>query len=122
MPIFLTCLPILFRLDVCSELCEVITANNDILLLDEPTNTWMCDLFYGWKIFYRITRSSCCGLTTMFLDHVTNRTIEISLEKYTITTNLTVCRGVEEQQLASQTPTKQIDQTEKLIENLEPSW
>jgi len=106
------------------ELAKLLLQNNDILLLDEPTNhldiesiLWLEDFLKGYAGAVVVVSHD-----KMFLDHVTNRTIEISLGKIydynkPYSKYLVQRKELREQQLASQkNQQKQIDQTEKLIE------
>ena len=106
------------------ELAKLLLQNNDILLLDEPTNhldiesiLWLEDFLTGYAGAVVVVSHD-----KMFLDNVTNRTIEISLGKIydfnkPYTQYLVQRNELREQQLASQkNQQKQIDQTEKLIE------
>ncbi len=106
------------------ELAKLLLQNNDILLLDEPTNhldiesiLWLEDFLNAYPGIVMLVSHD-----KMFLDRVTNRTIEISLgsiydfpkpySKY-----LVVRSELREQQLAAQkNQQKQIEHTEKLIE------
>lgn len=106
------------------ELAKLLLQNNDILLLDEPTNhldiesiLWLEEFLKGYAGAVVIVSHD-----KMFLDNVTNRTIEISLgkiydfnkpySKYLILRN-----ELREQQLASQkNQQKHIEHTEKLID------
>ncbi|MDC7994316.1 ABC-F family ATP-binding cassette domain-containing protein [Altibacter sp. HG106] len=106
------------------ELAKLLLQNNDILLLDEPTNhldiesiLWLEDFLNAYPGVVMLVSHD-----KMFLDRVTNRTIEISLgsiydfpkpySKY-----LVVRSELREQQLAAQkNQQKQIEHTEKLIE------
>ncbi|MGJ8664752.1 MAG: ABC-F family ATP-binding cassette domain-containing protein [Patiriisocius sp.] len=106
------------------ELAKLLLQNNDILLLDEPTNhldiesiLWLEDFLKGYTGAVVVVSHD-----KMFLDNVTNRTIEISLGKIydynkPYTKYLVQRQELREQQLASQkNQQKQIEQTEKLIE------
>ncbi|MGB3342871.1 MAG: ABC-F family ATP-binding cassette domain-containing protein [Aequorivita sp.] len=106
------------------ELAKLLLQNNDILLLDEPTNhldiesiLWLEDFLKNYTGAVVIVSHD-----RMFLDNVTNRTIEISLGKIydfnkAYTQYLVLRQELREQQLASQkNQQKQIDQTEKLID------
>jgi len=106
------------------ELAKLLLQNNDILLLDEPTNhldiesiLWLEDFLKGYAGAVVVVSHD-----KMFLDQVTNRTIEISLGKIydynkPYTQYLVQRNELREQQLASQkNQQKQIEQTEKLIE------
>ena len=106
------------------ELAKLLLQNNDILLLDEPTNhldiesiLWLEEFLKGYAGAVVIVSHD-----KMFLDNVTNRTIEISLGKIydfnkPYTQYLILRNELREQQLASQkNQQKQIEQTEKLID------
>jgi ATP-binding cassette subfamily F protein 3 len=106
------------------ELAKLLLQNNDILLLDEPTNhldiesiLWLEEFLKGYAGAVVIVSHD-----KMFLDNVTNRTIEISLGKIydfnkPYTQYLVFRNELREQQLASQkNQQKQIEQTEKLID------
>jgi ATP-binding cassette subfamily F protein 3 len=105
------------------ELAKLLLQNNDILLLDEPTNhldiesiLWIEDFLKNY-----IGAVVVVSHDKMFLDNITNRTIEISLGKIydynkPYSKYLIQRQELREQQLASQkNQQKQIDQTEKLI-------
>ncbi|WP_109302550.1 ATP-binding cassette domain-containing protein [Aquimarina sp. AU474] len=106
------------------ELAKLLLQNNDILLLDEPTNHLDIESIIWLENFLK----SYSGVVIivshdkMFLDNVTNRTIEISLGRiYDYNTYyskyLVLRKEMREQQLATQkNQSKQIEQTEKLIE------
>jgi len=106
------------------ELAKLLLQNHDILLLDEPTNhldiesiLWLEEFLKGYAGAVVLVSHD-----KMFLDNVTNRTIEISLGKIydypkPYTKYLVLRRELREQQLATQkNQQKQIEQTEKLIE------
>lgn len=106
------------------ELAKLLLQNNDILLLDEPTNhldiesiLWLEEFLKGYTGAVVIVSHD-----KMFLDNVTNRTIEISLGKIydfnkPYTQYLVLRNELRDQQLASQkNQQKQIEQTEKLID------
>ncbi|TVZ24117.1 ATP-binding cassette subfamily F protein 3 [Dokdonia sp. Hel_I_63] len=106
------------------ELAKLLLQNHDILLLDEPTNhldiesiIWLETFLKGYSGAVAIVSHD-----KMFLDNVTNRTIEISLGRIydypkPYTEYLVLRKELREQQLASQkNQQKQIEQTEKLIE------
>ena len=106
------------------ELAKLLLQNHDILLLDEPTNhldiesiIWLETFLKGYSGAVAIVSHD-----KMFLDNVTNRTIEISLGRIydypkPYTEYLVLRSELREQQLASQkNQQKQIEQTEKLIE------
>jgi len=106
------------------ELAKLLLQNNDILLLDEPTNhldiesiLWMEDFLKNYPGAVMLVSHD-----KMFLDNVTNRTIEISLGKIydypkPYSKYLKLRAELREQQLATQkNQQKQIEHTEKLIE------
>lgn len=106
------------------ELAKLLLQNHDILLLDEPTNhldiesiIWLENFLRGYSGAVVIVSHD-----KMFLDNVTNRTIEISLGRIydypkAYSKYLILRKELRDQQLASQkNQQKQIEQTEKLIE------
>ncbi len=106
------------------ELAKLLLQNNDILLLDEPTNhldiesiIWLENFLKNYPGVVVIVSHD-----KMFLDNVTNRTIEISLGRIydynkPYSKYLVLRKEMREQQLAAQkNQSKQIEQTEKLIE------
>ncbi|MCD2260218.1 ABC-F family ATP-binding cassette domain-containing protein [Psychroserpens luteolus] len=106
------------------ELAKLLLQNNDVLLLDEPTNHLDIESIIWLESFLKNYSGAVVIVShdKMFLDNVTNRTIEISLgriydypkpySKFLILRN-----EIKTQQLASQkNQQKQIEQTEKLIE------
>jgi ATP-binding cassette subfamily F protein 3 len=106
------------------ELAKLLLQNNDLLLLDEPTNhldiesiIWLENFLKGYTGAVVIVSHD-----KMFLDNVTNRTIEISLGRIydyskPYTQFLALRKEMKIQQLAAQkNQEKQIQQTEKLIE------
>lgn len=106
------------------ELAKLLLQNNDILLLDEPTNHLDIESILWLEEFLK-TYSGAVVIVShdrMFLDNVTNRTIEISLGKIydynkPYSQYLVLRNELREQQLASQkNQQKQIEQTEKLID------
>ena len=106
------------------ELAKLLLQNNDILLLDEPTNHLDIESII-WLEQFLITYSGAVVIVShdkMFLDNVTNRTIEISVGKIydypkPYSKFLELRQEIREQQLASQkNQEKKIQQTEKLIE------
>ncbi|HSI69806.1 MAG TPA: ATP-binding cassette domain-containing protein [Gillisia sp.] len=106
------------------ELAKLLLQSNDILLLDEPTNHLDIESII-WLESFLNNYPGCVIIVShdkMFLDNVTNRTIEISLGKIydykkPYSQYLIQRDELREQQLASQkNQEKQIEQTEKLIE------
>lgn len=106
------------------ELAKILLQNNDVLLLDEPTNhldiesiLWLEDFLKNYSGALVIVSHD-----KMFLDTITNRTIEISLGKIydykkPYSEYLVLREELRGQQLATQkNQQKQIDHTEKLIE------
>ena len=106
------------------ELAKLLLQNNDILLLDEPTNHLDIESIIWLEYFLNNYYGAVVIVShdKMFLDNVTNRTIEISLGRIydypkPYTKYLVLREELREQQLASQkNQQKQIEQTEKLIE------
>ncbi len=106
------------------ELAKLLLQNNDVLLLDEPTNhldiesiLWLEEFLKNYTGVVMLVSHD-----RMFLDNITNRTIEISLGKIydynkPYTKYLALREELRTQQLATQkNQQKQIEQTEKLIE------
>ncbi|NNM17697.1 MAG: ABC-F family ATP-binding cassette domain-containing protein [Croceitalea sp.] len=106
------------------ELAKLLLQNNDVLLLDEPTNhldiesiIWLEQFLTGYSGVVVIVSHD-----KMFLDNVTNRTIEISLGRIydynkPYSQFLKLRAEIKEQQTnAQKNQDKQIQQTEKLIE------
>jgi len=106
------------------ELAKLLLQNNDILLLDEPTNHLDIESIIWLEGFLRNYTGAVAIVShdKMFLDNVTNRTIEISLGRIydypkPYSKYLVLREELRTQQLASQkNQQKQIEQTEKLIE------
>jgi len=106
------------------ELAKLLLQNNDILLLDEPTNHLDIESIIWLEGFLKNYPGAVVIVShdKMFLDHVTNRTIEISLGRIydypkPYSDYLVLREELRTQQLASQkNQQKQIEQTEKLIE------
>ncbi|WP_346880862.1 ABC-F family ATP-binding cassette domain-containing protein [uncultured Algibacter sp.] len=106
------------------ELAKLLLQNNDILLLDEPTNHLDIESIIWLEGFLKNYAGAVAIVShdKMFLDNVTNRTIEISLGRIydypkPYTKYLILREELRTQQLASQkNQQKQIEQTEKLIE------
>jgi len=106
------------------ELAKLLLQNNDLLLLDEPTNHLDIESIIWLENFLK-TYSGAVFLVShdkMFLDNVTNRTIEISLGKIydykkPYSQFLVLRKDIKEKQLQAQkNQEKQIKQTEQLIE------
>ena len=106
------------------ELAKLLLQNNDVLLLDEPTNHLDIESII-WLEQFLTTYSGAVVIVShdrMFLDNVTNRTIEISVGKIydypkPYTKFLELRKEIREMQLASQkNQEKKIQHTEKLIE------
>lgn len=106
------------------ELAKLLLQNNDVLLLDEPTNHLDIESIIWLEGFLKNYPGAVVIVShdKMFLDNVTNRTIEISLgriydynkpySKYLVLRN-----EIKEQQLAAQkNQEKYIEHTEKLID------
>jgi ATP-binding cassette subfamily F protein 3 len=106
------------------ELAKLLLQSNDILLLDEPTNHLDIESIIWLEGFLRNYPGAVVIVShdKMFLDNVTNRTIEISLGRIydypkSYSKYLVLREEIKVQQLASQkNQQKQIEQTEKLIE------
>jgi len=105
------------------ELAKLLLQSNDILLLDEPTNHLDIESILWLESFLQ-NFGGCVVIVShdkMFLDNVTNRTIELSLGQiYDYNkpySKFKVLREeLREQQLAAQkNQQKEIEQTEKLI-------
>ncbi len=106
------------------ELAKLLLQNNDVLLLDEPTNHLDIESIIWLEGFLKNYSGAVVIVShdKMFLDNVTNRTIEISLGRIydypkPYSKYLVLREELKTQQLASQkNQQKQIEQTEKLIE------
>lgn len=106
------------------ELAKLLLQNNDLLLLDEPTNHLDIESIIWLEGFLKNYSGAVVIVShdKMFLDNVTNRTIEISLGRIydynkPYSKFLELRKEIKEQQLATQkNQEKQIQQTEKLIE------
>ncbi|KGO88894.1 ABC-F family ATP-binding cassette domain-containing protein [Flavobacterium suncheonense] len=106
------------------ELAKLLLQNNDILLLDEPTNHLDIESIIWLEGFLKSFPGVVVIIShdKMFLDNVTNRTIEISLGKIydynkPYSQYLVLRQEIREKQLATQkNQQKKIEETEKLIE------
>ena len=106
------------------ELAKLLLQNNDILLLDEPTNHLDIESIIWLENFLKNYAGAIVLVShdKMFLDNVTNRTIEISLGniydyKKPYSQYLELRSEIREKQLQTQkNQQKQIEHTEKLIE------
>ncbi|WP_053970251.1 ATP-binding cassette domain-containing protein [Mangrovimonas sp. ST2L15] len=106
------------------ELAKLLLQNHDILLLDEPTNHLDIESIIWLENFLKNSSGAVVIVShdKMFLDNVTNRTIEISLGRIydypkSYSKFLVLRKEIKEQQMAAQkNQEKQIQQTEKLIE------
>ncbi|GAL70295.1 ABC transporter ATP-binding protein [Jejuia pallidilutea] len=106
------------------ELAKLLLQDNDILLLDEPTNHLDIESIIWLEGFLKNYTGAVVIVShdKMFLDNVTNRTIEVSLGRIydypkPYSKYLVLREEIREQQLASQkNQQKQIEHTEKLIE------
>ncbi|WP_242118310.1 ABC-F family ATP-binding cassette domain-containing protein [Aestuariivivens sediminicola] len=106
------------------ELAKLLLQNNDILLLDEPTNHLDIESIIWLEGFLKNYAGAVVIVShdKMFLDNVTNRTIEISLGRIydypkPYSKYMVLREELKTQQLASQkNQQKQIEHTEKLIE------
>jgi ATP-binding cassette subfamily F protein 3 len=106
------------------ELAKLLLQANDILLLDEPTNHLDIESIIWLESFLRVYPGVVVIVShdKMFLDNVTNRTIEISLGKIydfnkPYSEYLELRGEIREKQLATQkNQQKSIEHTEKLIE------
>lgn len=106
------------------ELAKLLLQSNDILLLDEPTNHLDIESIIWLESFLKTFPGVVLIIShdKMFLDNVTNRTIEISLGKIydynkPYSQYLVLREEIREKQLATQkNQQKKIEETEKLIE------
>ncbi|MEW5674981.1 ABC-F family ATP-binding cassette domain-containing protein [Flavobacterium enshiense] len=106
------------------ELAKLLLQSNDILLLDEPTNHLDIESIIWLESFLKTFPGVVLIIShdKMFLDNVTNRTIEISLGKIydynkPYSQYLVLRQEIREKQLATQkNQAKKIEETEKLIE------
>lgn len=106
------------------ELAKLLLEKHDILLLDEPTNHLDIDSILWLEQFLQNYPGAVVIVShdKMFLDNVTNRTIEISLGRIydypkPYTKFLALRAEIREQQAATlKNQQKEIERTEKLIE------
>ncbi len=106
------------------ELAKLLLQNNDILLLDEPTNHLDIESIIWLENFLKNYAGAIVLVShdKMFLDNVTNRTIEISLGqiydyKKPYSQFLLLRAEIKEKQLQAQkNQEKEIQHTQKLIE------
>ncbi len=105
------------------ELAKLLLQKNDILLLDEPTNHLDIESIIWFENFLKNFSGAIMTVShdRMFLDNITNRTIEISLGKIydykkPYTQYLVLRNEIKEKQLQSQkNQEKEIQRTEQLI-------
>lgn len=106
------------------ELAKLLLQDNDVLLLDEPTNHLDIESIIWLEQFLKNYPGAVVIIShdKMFLDNVTNRTIELSMGKIydfekPYSEYLILREEFRELQLASQkNQAKKIEETEKLIE------
>ena len=106
------------------ELAKLLLQKHDVLLLDEPTNHLDIESILWLETFLNSYAGAVVIVShdKMFLDNVTNRTIEISLGRIydyqkPYSQFLALRDEIREQQLSTQkNQEKQIQQTERLIE------
>jgi ATP-binding cassette subfamily F protein 3 len=106
------------------ELAKLLLIENDILLLDEPTNHLDIESIIWLEQFLKKFKGALVMVShdRMFLDQVTNRTIEIVHQqifdfKKSYSNYMVLRQELRTQQLAAQkNQEKEIQQTEKLIE------
>ena len=106
------------------ELAKILLQNNDILLLDEPTNHLDIESILWFENFLKNYKGILMLVShdQMFLDNVTNRTIELTLAKiYDFPKPYTAFMKIksellQKQQQAAKNQEKEIKETERLIE------
>lgn len=106
------------------ELAKLLLQNNDVLLLDEPTNHLDIESIIWLESFLKSYAGAVVIVShdKMFLDNVTNRTIEISLGRIydynkPYSKYLVLRSEMKQQQLnAQKNQEKEIQQAERLIE------
>ena len=106
------------------ELAKLLLQNNDVLLLDEPTNHLDIESIIWLERFLTnyVGAVVIVSHDKMFLDNVTNRTIEISLGRIydynkPYSKYLVLRKEMREQQLSAQkNQEREIQQAERLIE------
>lgn len=106
------------------ELAKLLLQKNDILLLDEPTNHLDIESIIWLEEFLKVYNGAIVLVShdKMFLDNITNRTIEISLGKiydykYPYSKYLSQRNEIRGKQLQAQkNQEKEIKHTEQLIE------
>ncbi len=106
------------------ELAKILLQKNDILLLDEPTNHLDIESIIWFENFLKNYKGIVMLVShdQMFLDNVTNRTIELTKNKiydfpkpYSAFMKIK-SELIEKQQQAAKNQEKEIKETEKLIE------
>ena len=106
------------------ELAKILLQNNDILLLDEPTNHLDIESILWFENFLKNYKGILMLVShdQMFLDNVTNRTLELTRTKvYDFPKPYTAFMKIKEELLEKQQQAfinqeKEIKETEKLIE------
>ena len=106
------------------ELAKILLQNNDILLLDEPTNHLDIESILWFENFLKNYKGILLLVShdQMFLDNVTNRTIELTRHKiYDFPKPYSAFLKIksellEKQRQAAKNQEKQIKETERLIE------